>query len=222
MFTPDVWGTVGFGNVDIALAAGIAAAFACPRLWPLLTVVGQAKPFALWPVALECLRNRRQIAVTTVVLIAGIVLGAAVCGVESFVLWRQVANHVLTQGNFGRLNWSLSFAVLRLLRAVGIWHYIDGPLPIGPRLYLAAAGILGPAVTVFLTRRMPRLEWYAFSLIAAIFFSPICWSNYVAIAYIYIALRIGRSHFRLTRTIHEPAAVSEERHREVESRSTRE
>jgi hypothetical protein len=192
MFSPNVLFNIGMGNVDLILSTLIGAAFVSKRRTEIFAVVGQIKPFALLPLALDCVRDRRQIPRAAIILITGCMIGAAVCGLESFAAWRTVSANVLGQGTFLNLNWSMSFAGLRLLRWLGIWHYTSGPLSSGPRLYLALAGSLGVIATVFATRRLPHLERCAACLLGATLFSPICWPNYLVVGYIYLALRLRR------------------------------
>jgi hypothetical protein len=183
-------GHVGIGNVDVLLAAAIGVAYALGRFSTILAVVGQVKPFAFFPLAVICWRERR-IPISTVITIAiGVCLGLAVGGVEGFRTWSTVVAGVLGQGTFNVDNVSISFAGLRLLQSMGWWHYSHGPLHAGPRLYLAAMSFAGPLAVITAFRRLPTAKLSALALLSAALFAPICWTGYLAIAYIPIALWI--------------------------------
>jgi hypothetical protein len=157
----------------------------------LFAIVGQIKPFALWPLALTVLRDRKQLPPATLTIAAGLALGIAACGLDAYYSWWLTARNILCQGTFDPANISLPFAGLRVLHGLGVWHYSHGPLPWGPRLFLSIMGVLGPMLVIYLCRKkLPYDKLCALSLVAAAFFSPLCWNSYPTVAYILVALFI--------------------------------
>jgi len=121
----------------------------------------------------------------------GCALGAAVFGVESFVEWIKWSVPLNSQGRFNPGNVSITFAVLRALHGLGIWSYPGGPLASGPRLFLAASGLIALAVSVIATRKMEPRMAYVIVLMTAFIFSPTCWSTYLPTFWLLAALWLG-------------------------------
>ena len=86
---------------------------------------------------------------------------------------------------------SLTFLGLRILHGLGIWHYYGGPLPAGPRLYLSVSGLIALGIAAYKTHKMEQRVAYTIFLLTAFLFSPTCWSTYLPIAIILVALTIA-------------------------------
>ena len=202
--SPWVWSysTLSTGNVEPILWAmfGLASCGVQTAVfYPLMTIL---KPFAAWSWAIEALSAIRtggmralgsRSIVTGVLLFAAITLGSmAVTGPGQFVEWAHDVLPQFSQGTFSWTNFSLSMAVLRLLRLLGLWHFHGGPLPAGPRLFLSIVGICGPASTLWLTRALSTRARAIAVFLSALIFSPICWVYYLYYFLIPAALFIGR------------------------------
>lgn len=188
-FSPSILDAIGVGNIDMLLLALLGLGFAFPRFAPaLFAIVGQVKVYALLALLVLWIRERRGFIQAGIPLALGCLLGICVCGFESYIEWKKLVATVITQGTFSPANLSLSFALLRILHGLHIWHYISGPLPFGPRLYLQTASIIGPLVTVYFCRRLPNQKLYAIAIFSTLLFSPLCWPNYLAFGYILVAL----------------------------------
>lgn len=177
------------GQADVLCWAlfGAALAFGPMGFWlPLAMLI---KPYAAWPLALSASREgwRVWLPASAVLAVAG-TLTLALCGSNSFLDWMREVPPVVGQGTFNRDNVSLSFAVLRLLRAVHWWHYAGGPLPFIPRLYLTCAAVSGPLLAVISTRRLALRLRCASLMAAAALFSPLCWTCYLAFLLVPAAL----------------------------------
>jgi hypothetical protein len=124
--------------------------------------------------------------------IAATVATVAVSGVAAYKLWITQALPLAGQGTFDPINWSLSFAVLRVLHGLGVWHYIAGPLPAGPKLFLTAASIAGPVLVAYVTRRQSIHMRAMLLFLASMLFAPLCWSTYFIMAYVPVAWCMGQ------------------------------
>jgi hypothetical protein len=181
------------GNIDPVLWALFGLALVSPRArGPLFALVSLVKVYTVWPLALASWHDRARIYLpAALVLLAGILIGClAPVGVRAWVDWiRYAAPTMPAQGTFSTDNVSLSFAGLRLARVLG-WQYTIGPLPVGPRLYLAAMGLAAPLVTMRVVRRMEHTLQYAWITTATLLFAPLCWSCYLAVPLATVALSV--------------------------------
>jgi hypothetical protein len=165
---PIIWALTGLALVSERTRGGTLAAAAL------------IKVYALWPLALAAVRERKRVILpAALVSAAAIALGAAVCGWRAYADWATVVPNIAGQGQFGRLNVSLSFACLKLARWTGLWTYAGGPLGVGPRAFLAATSIAAPAIVAWRTRRSAPPLHYAATAAAAVLFAPLCWFLYL-------------------------------------------
>ena len=151
------------------------------------------KIYAAWPLfAVKKGEGRAQIWGGAVVVGAvGLALGAWKCGLDSYAQWAGAVLPIAGQGTFNPDNYSFSMGVLRAAMMLG-WDYNGGPLTGLPKAWLNAAAIAGPLVTLWLTRRL-NLRWrVALITCAAAWCAPLCWSTYLPLALLPIALGWAR------------------------------
>lgn len=186
-----------FPRVDYALAIGQAE----PMLWALfglafctratgmlLAIAAQIKLYAFWPLLALAWRGERKTARQAgFTLAVGTLLGIVGCGAQSYVLWTQAALPVVGQGTFNPDNVSLSFLGLRWARMAG-WSYAAGPLPNGAKFYLMAMEVAGPLLAAWMTRKKETGMQAACVAVAGALFAPICWTCYLPLLLIPVAL----------------------------------
>ena len=185
--TPGVYYSTSLGQADVFVWLLFALGIACRQpAW--FAACLQIKPYFFWPTLIGAVRGgRRTAAAIAVTLIVGFGMGLAVCGAGAFRDWIAAASLVGSEGTFNRDNLSLSFAVLRLARLFG-WRYTSGPLPEWAHIYLRTAAVAGPAAAVYLTRKMDARKAAVIGSLAAMLFSPICWTAYLVIGYALVAM----------------------------------
>jgi len=189
--SPYFYYTMSVGNVEPVLWSAFALAVGSSRPNLLLAVMFSTKPYAMWPLIAYSEKHRKTIAVSIMVIFAGIFFAACVVGLGQFRDWVTLVGPSAGQGTFSSINLSLSMAVLRILRMAAVWHYTAGPLPQGPKLFLSAAGILGPALIYAMTRRLD-LKWrMIWTYVAGMLFSPLCWGIYLTNLWTAGALLMG-------------------------------
>jgi hypothetical protein len=125
------------------------------------------------------------------VLLAGVLLGTAVCGPESWGQWREAASPVAAQGTLWPENVSISFAGLRLMQALG-WDFGVGALPTAARWYLAFCALTAPLICAWLSRRADVTRQLAFTACATVLFAPLCWNMYLPLLLAPAALELRR------------------------------
>lgn len=158
-----------------------------------LGVASLIKIYAAWPLfAVGKDEGRAQIWGGAVVVGAlGLILGALVCGFDSYAQWAHAVLPIAGQGTFNPDNYSFSMGVLRVAQGLG-WHYAGAPLVGLPKLWLSSAAIAGPLITLLLTRRSP-LRWrVALITIAAAWCAPLCWSTYLPLILVIVALFVEK------------------------------
>jgi hypothetical protein len=188
----DAFGTVREGQAEILVWALFGLALTNPRAQaPALAAALFVKPHAIWALAAACVTGRGQATLAAACTLAvGIMVGWLAAGPTAHVAWLHTIAP-LSQGSFCVLNVSPSMAVLRALRLLGIWHYGGGPLPLGPRVFLATVAILGPALVWWrVRRRSPEFQVAALGL-AAVLSSPLAWYYYLGIAFAPLAVWWG-------------------------------
>ena len=188
---PGMIHVMSLGNVQPMLTALWGAAFAFPLRGLALALAAVVKIHPIWPLTV-CFVDKakaegykkalRKIGLPALTIFAGaFLLGALVCGPNSYALWLQNVPPVLSQGTFESANISLPMGVLRALRGLNLWHYQSGPLPSGPRLFLTCSTLLGPLWSWWLARRWKADLRQAFVGSAVVLFAPLCWIDYSAI-----------------------------------------
>ena len=158
----------------------------------LLGAASLIKIYAAWPLfSVKSGQGRASIwggALLTGAL--GFGLGAWYCGLDAYAQWARAVLPIAGQGTFNPDNYSLTMGVLRAAQTLG-WHYAGGPLTGWPKLWLSGAAIGGPLATLWLTRRLD-LRWrVALITVAAAWCAPLCWSTYLPLALVPVALAVG-------------------------------
>ena len=179
---PLLWCVMG-ASVELANARGtlsgallgLASLIKIYSFWPLLALNKTERP-SLWRGAL-------------LVGVVGLVLGAVVCGPNSYLMWARTVLPEASQGTFNSDNYSLSMAGLRAARFLG-WNYAGGPLTGLPKLWLSGFAIAGPLLAIWATRRFDVRWRLALVGCAAAWCAPLCWSTYLPLALVPLALGI--------------------------------
>lgn len=192
---PGVYYTMSIGQCDIVVAAGIALAVASGLRSPAMALAANIKPYALLPVAIAAWRSRslspralwRSRPLSRALWPAALWLP----GLPYLKPWVTIALANVSQGTFLPSNVSLPFAVLRILRASGVWRYQSGALPFGPHLFLSICGLIGPAVALYRLRRLETRRLCVAAVLAVALFAPLCWSNYLVSVYTLLAIVLG-------------------------------
>ncbi len=184
---------ISFGNVEVVLWALFACSAISAKAEWFYAVMILIKPYAAWPLLVRFARTKFKNAIYIAAWVAACTCTAVwSVGILQFICWFRWVGPSAGQGTFLVGNWSLSFALLRLARMCGIWHYSTGPLPIGPRLFLALMAVVGPSVCIFVARKLPtkQLEWLSY--FAGMMFSPLCWGHYLVTLYVPVAAFLSR------------------------------
>lgn len=177
---PFLWCVFG-ASVSLSLSrSGVSGA--------LMGVASAIKIYSIW--SLLALRKSEFLPFwrgAALVGICGIVLGALICGPRSYLEWTHAVLPVAAQGTFNPDNFSLSMAGLRAAQWLG-WHYAGGPLTGCPKWWLSGFAITGPLLTIAATRRLD-IRW-RLTLVgcAAAWCAPLCWSTYLPLALVPLAL----------------------------------
>ena len=147
------------------------------------------KIYGVWP--LLCIGKRegrvRVWGAAALVLALGLAWGAWRCGLDSYAQWAHAVLPVAGQGTFNPDNYSFSMGVLRVARALG-WNYAGGPLLGLPKLWLSCAALAGPLGALWAARRLDARWRVALVSCAAAWCAPLCWSTYLPLALLVVAL----------------------------------
>ena len=186
---PLLWFLSGWSVWAIALPRNPARASS----GAILGAASLIKIYAAWPL-FSVRKNEGRAPIWCGALVVGALgfaLGALVCGFDSYNQWARAVLPIAGQGTFNPDNYSFSMGVLRVAQTLG-WHYAGGPLTGLPKLWLNVAAVGGPLVTLWLTRRLSLRPRVALITIAAAWCAPLCWSTYLPLALIPIALACTR------------------------------
>ena len=195
---PLLWFLSALGVWTIALRAnqpragsgavlGAASLIKIYAAWPLFSVGKSEGRAQIWGGAL-------------VVGALGLLLGALVCGPDSYAQWAHAVLPIAGQGTFNPDNYSFSMGVLRAAQLLG-WHYAGGPLAGLPKLWLSGASVAGPLATLLLTKRL-ELRWrVALITVAAAWCAPLCWSTYLPLILVLLALVVAKQRKRSATSI---------------------
>jgi hypothetical protein len=206
-----IYGLMSTGNIDPLLWTLYAAAMVVilphvstdtsattsDRQWTIaqvfLALMTLFKPYAALPWLVMAMRRGVRTAIPGMILVIVLTVATlAVGGARQFTDWLTQAVPLVAQGTFHPINWSISFLVLRLLHGLGWWHYVSGPLPAGPTLFLTLAAIGGPIIAAGIYRRHSVRAQATAVFLASMLFSPLCWQTYLLLAYVPLAMLIGR------------------------------
>ncbi len=147
------------------------------------------KIYGVWPLlSIGHGEGRRRIwGAAALVIGLGLAWGAGRCGWGSYAQWAHAVLPVAGQGTFNPDNYSFSMGVLRAARALG-WHYAGGPLTGLPKLWLSFAAVAGPLGALWAARRLSARWRVALVSCAAAWCAPLCWSTYLPLALLLVAL----------------------------------
>ena len=185
---------LGLGQIDPVLwcvfGAGVWAATKRPA-WSgaLLGAASVVKIYSFWPLlSVNKTENRAAFWRGAALIVAlGFVYGALVCGLDSYGQWARAVLPEAAQGTFDPDNHSLSMAGLRAARALG-WNYAGGPLAGVAKWWLSCAALAGPLLTIWATRNLGARWKLALVGCAAAWCAPLCWSTYVPLVLVPLAL----------------------------------
>lgn len=180
---PPTYIALGYGNFEPVMWACYGLAFSTRFKAAPLALAAMMKLHPIWALFLVIQNGgKRAFFPALAMLCTGFGLGIWLCGVQNALQWWPATSPVISQGTFFSENWSLSFAVLRVLKILG-WNYSGGPLPNGARLYLSLTALLAPLVTLYFTRRKPLDLRLALTASATILFAPLCWNMYIPLLF---------------------------------------
>ena len=166
-------GTERWKNRSCGVALGASSLVKIYGVWPLLTIGREARA-RVWATA-------------ALVLALGLAWGVGRCGLDSYAQWARAVLPVAGQGTFNPDNYSFSMGVLRAARALG-WNYAGGPLTGWPKAWLSCAAIAGPLSALLAVRKL-EVRWrVALVSCAAAWCAPLCWSTYLPLALLVVAL----------------------------------
>ena len=196
--SPDAFTAVRLRNPDPFLWLLFASAVAFkPFRGAGLAVMATIKPHAIWPLAFVLFREPAQWrsalaggGVAAAIIVAA--MGPVDLLTEAVAWVREVAPD-MSQGTFNSLNVSLSFGVLRIAYEAGWWTYESGPITaLWPRVWLAVAQI-GTPIAVGIAARKLDVRWQiSWVMLAALLASPLCWTYYLTVGWVPVALWIAR------------------------------
>lgn len=179
-----VWGVAGretaatstasWARARSGIALGASSLVKIYGVWPLLSIAKREGRARVWGAA-------------ALVMALGLAWGAWRCGLDSYTQWARAVLPVAGQGTFNPDNYSFSMGVLRAARALG-WNYAGGPLAGLPKLWLSFAAVAGPLFTLLLVRRLSVRWRVALVSCAAAWCAPLCWSTYLPLALLVLAL----------------------------------
>ena len=147
------------------------------------------KIYGVWPLLAIGKREGRARAwgAAALVIVPGLAWGVWRCGADSYAQWAHAVLPIAGQGTFNPDNYSFSIGVLRAARALG-WNYAGGPLTGLPKMWLNFAAVAGPLTALWAARRL-NVRWrVALVSCAAAWCAPLCWSTYLPLGLLIIAL----------------------------------
>lgn len=181
--TPGAYFNLIAGQVDPLLWLMLALALLTPATGAFLAASCLVKPFAAWPLALAALRRPRQVVpLAAATVIAGVLVGVAVCGWASYAAWLHYTPQRMSPALFLSRNTSLGLLPLRLLG----WH----TAPTWGRAFLMGMYVVGPGAVAWLTRRRPLPLQIAWVAVAAVLFAPFAHLYYLPVILTPLALEL--------------------------------
>lgn len=192
---PGTTRAISLGQIDPILWAAFGVALAVPALRGACFAGSAAvKLYAGWPLLFAIRREGARVLLPALGLGAVLfIMSGVVLGFGAYVDWARYMLPVIGQASFNPDNVSLSFAGLRLARVLG-WEYVPGPLPAAARIYLLVIGVAAPLATGLALRRARPLVQYAWVGAAAVLFAPLCWSTYLPLLLVPLAVTIAPEH----------------------------
>ena len=192
---------LSYGQVDPFLWALFGLALAVPALRGAgLMAIALVKPWAIWPLIWAFREGKRVWIGALLVAVGGAGVGMFVLGPTTFYtecyIWIRDVLPSLGQGTWtagSKGSWSLSFAVLRAIKALQLWAYQGGVLPFWARAWLTFSASAAPLLVGWLLRRQPMALQISAMGCAAVLFSPTCWTSYLPLILSLFAVLIGQA-----------------------------
>lgn len=196
---PGTHSALSLGNVDPFLWALFGLALVIPTLRGSgLMAIALVKPWAVWPLIWSFREGKKVLIGSLLVTFIGTSLGMFVIGPTKFFsncsIWIREVLPSLGQGSWSLGiwgNWSLSFAVLRVIKALDLWNYQGGVLPLWARSWLLLAGISAPLLSGWLLRLKSKVLQLSVMGCTAVLFAPTCWTYYLPLLLSPIAVITG-------------------------------
>jgi hypothetical protein len=177
---------LSLGQIDPLLWALFGIALTVPTLRGAgFMAVTLVKPWAVWPLLWSFRDGRKVITNALIVFLVAVFLGIFMRSGDLYfsewLTWFRDILPSLGQGTWSSGNWSISFAVLRVINQFGLWDYSGGILPLWARLWLLLCGIVLPMLVGFFLRKKCTILQLSAIGCTAVIFSPICWTSYLPV-----------------------------------------
>lgn len=201
---PRGYSALGLGNFEPVMWACYGVALSTRFRAAPLAFAAMMKLHPIWVLMLVIKdEGRRAFIPALIVLVVGFAGGIWLCGLENSLGWWPATSPVVSQGTFSSENCSISFLLIRAASALG-YIQTNTPLPAWAKGYLSLMALGGPFVTMLLTRRLNKELGYALVASATVLFAPLCWSIYLPLLLLPMAI-----WWRLRTEAKRPVIVSE-------------
>ena len=192
---------LSYGQMDPFLWALFGLTLAVPVLRGAgLMAIALVKPWAIWPLIWTLREGKRVWVGASLVAVGGAGVGMFVIGPTEFYsecyIWIRDVLPSLGQGTWTlgpKGSWSLSFAVLRAIKALHLWAYEGGVLPFWARAWLTFSASAAPLLVGWLLRRRQMALQVSAMGCAAVLFAPTCWTSYLPLILSLLAVLIGQA-----------------------------
>lgn len=192
---------LSYGQMDPFLWALFGLTLAVPVLRGAgLMAIALVKPWAIWPLIWTLREGKRVWVGASLVAVGGAGVGMFVIGPTEFYsecyIWIRDVLPSLGQGTWTlgpKGSWSLSFAVLRAIKALHLWAYEGGVLPFWARAWLTFSASAAPLLVGWFLRRRPMALQVSAMGCAAVLFAPTCWTSYLPMILSLLAVLIGQA-----------------------------
>jgi len=192
---------LSYGQLDPFLWALFGLALTVPALRGAgLMAIALVKPWAIWPLIWTLREGKKVWIGALLVAIGGAGLGMYVLGPTKFYaecyIWIRDVLPSLGQGTWKagpKGSWSLSFAVLRAIKALQLWAYQGGVLPFWARAWLTFSASAAPLLVGWLLHRRPMALQVSAMGCAAVLFAPTCWTSYLPLILSLFAVLVGQA-----------------------------
>jgi hypothetical protein len=161
--------------------------------------IALVKPWAIWPLIWTFREGKRVWIGALLIALGGAGIGMFVLGPIHFYtecyIWIRDVLPSLGQGTWTagpKGSWSLSFAVLRTIKALQLWAYQGGVLPFWAKAWLTFSASAAPLLAGWLLRRRPMALQVSAMGCAAVLFAPTCWTSYLPLILSLFAVLIGQ------------------------------
>jgi len=192
------WITIALGQAEpiMWLLFGLALTTRNRAGWLALATLVKVHP--VWSLGLA-LHEGKRAAWKSALLFALPVIAASfwLAGAHNWVRWWPATQPVASQGTFNTDNWSIPFAGIRLAHALGIVPN-SGTLPPLARFYLSACAVAGPLGAMVAARKLSPNLRLSLVACAAILCAPLCWSLYMPLLLLPLAVWVGERRTPLT------------------------